>query len=265
MYDNGSLQDTIYCKDVEEREDAGTPGIVQKIRAALAFRVKDYIGQAFIHDRETLLMQRALGRLLRNLNVYLLGNMTTNCQPIISFLVYPDIGSGKHLHCRFVTKLLNDLFGIQARGGCACAGPYGHMLLNIDKTRALAIRSVQGYEGLKPGWTRISFSYYTPVEEMEFVVDAIEFIAKCGHRFLPLYDFDWRTGDWHFISTNTTDALSAETYLDGKEHDTNSQDNSMKYKDYMDTAKQIANTLSDCPEERALPDYIDPQLVKFRI
>lgn len=144
MWHFGHVKDTIYCKDIEEREDAGTPGIVQKIRAALAFRIKEYMGHALINEQENLLIQRALGALLEDPNIQVLGNKTfSERQPIISFLIYPesDIQHQKHLHCRFVTKLLNDMFGIQARGGCSCAGPYGHMLLGIDKARAVAIRS----------------------------------------------------------------------------------------------------------------------------
>ncbi|XXG43840.1 hypothetical protein AAC387_Pa01g3788 [Persea americana] len=265
QYVNGyDDKDTIYCKDIEEREDAGTPGIVQKIRAALAFRIKEYMGCSLIYEQENLLMQRAMQALSGNPNIQVLGNNAcTERQPIISFLIYPesDTQRQKHLHCRFVTKLLNDVFGIQARGGCSCAGPYGHMLLGIKKACAVAIRSAieLGYEGLKPGWTRVSLSYYTPVEEMEFVVAAIKFIAKYGHRFLPLYHFDWRTGAWNFLSSSIKKLSPASASSENHEHIRN------KYEDYMNTAEHIANTLSDCPKERTLPEYIDPQLVTFRI
>lgn len=118
---------------------------------------------------------------------------------------------------------------------------------------------MQGYEGLKPGWTRISFSYFTPVEEMEFVVAAIKFIAKHGHRFLPLYHFDWRTGAWNFISSNIKNFSLAPSSGKTQEYIRN------KYEDYMNTAEHIANSLSDCPKERPMPEYIDPNLVTFRI
>ncbi|XP_077242904.1 uncharacterized protein LOC143883443 [Tasmannia lanceolata] len=278
-YVNGfNENETLYCEDLEEREDAGTPGIVQKIRAALAFRVKQYMGPALIHAQETFLIRRALERLLKISTVHLLGNTWADRQPIISFLVYPKIARGKHLHCRFVTKLLNDLFGIQARGGCMCAGPYGHMLLNIDRARSMAIRSAieKGYEGLKPGWTRISFSYYTSVEEMEFVLDAIELIAMYGHRFLSLYNFDWRTGDWTFIDTTNNTNKATQLIISTLRSDTVNGDDQIrscisdvdlgaKYAEYIGIARRIAETLPDFPEERPRPKYIDPQLVTFMI
>lgn len=152
--------------EIEEREDAGTPPIVQKIKTALAFWVKEYIGYSVIEQMEHRYIEAALERLLPNPNIKVLGNTSAKRQAILSFLVYSTTNSssdgtkdgrdiegrfymwretgnkrGKPLHGPFVAKLLNDLFGIQARGGCACAGPYGHSLLNVDETRSLAFRS----------------------------------------------------------------------------------------------------------------------------
>jgi selenocysteine lyase/cysteine desulfurase len=162
--------DTVYCEDTEEREDAGTPAIIQKVRAALAFRVKDWVGEACIEEREQRMLALALRRIRKAANPslsLLLGGATGSTArrlPVLSFVVYPPVdvdrepssgtelardGGGNEelgvvrpqLHCRFVTKLLNDLFGVQARGGCACAGPYGHRLLGITPARAKAIKS----------------------------------------------------------------------------------------------------------------------------
>ncbi|VAH43068.1 unnamed protein product [Triticum turgidum subsp. durum] len=213
-------QDTLYYDDIEEREDAGTPPILQKIRASLAFWVKEYVGYDTMDLHERLFSEMAMKRLLHNPNVMVLGNTNAHHIPIFSFLIYPSVTvkekpfdafgepscdkqleTMKHkqlsLHGRFVTRLLNDLFGIQARGGCACAGPYGHTLLNVDNELSLCIRSavLEGYSGLKPGWTRLSFSYYLSKEEFKFILSAIEFIATYGHRFLSLYKFDWITGN----------------------------------------------------------------------
>ncbi|KAF0888119.1 hypothetical protein E2562_010822 [Oryza meyeriana var. granulata] len=216
-YVNGfNEEDTLYHDDIEEREDAGTPAIVQKIRASLVFWVKEYIGYDTMGLREQVYTEMAMKRLLDNPNVKVLGNTSTNRLPIFSFLIYPpmedsifdgvayepscdklEIVRRKRLplHGRFITKLLNDLFGIQARGGCDCAGPYGNILLDINDGLSLRIRSAihEGYLGLKPGWTRLSFAYYLSEEEFEFILDAIEFIAAYGHRFLPLYKFDWKS------------------------------------------------------------------------
>ncbi|VAH43069.1 unnamed protein product [Triticum turgidum subsp. durum] len=220
-YVNGfNEEDTLYYDDIEEREDAGTPPILQKIRASLAFWVKEYVGYDTMDLHERLFSEMAMKRLLHNPNVMVLGNTNAHHIPIFSFLIYPSVTvkekpfdafgepscdkqleTMKHkqlsLHGRFVTRLLNDLFGIQARGGCACAGPYGHTLLNVDNELSLCIRSavLEGYSGLKPGWTRLSFSYYLSKEEFKFILSAIEFIATYGHRFLSLYKFDWITGN----------------------------------------------------------------------
>lgn len=137
----------MYLDETEERENAGTPQIVQTIRAALAFSVKEYIGYEVIEKQEAMYMERALERLLPNPNIKVLGNITAKRQAILSFLIYSTslgnikVERDKPLHGGFVATLFNDLFGIQARGGCACAGPYGHNLLNIDETQSLKIRS----------------------------------------------------------------------------------------------------------------------------
>ncbi|KAJ8551567.1 hypothetical protein K7X08_021582 [Anisodus acutangulus] len=88
----------------------------------------------------------------------------------------------KRLHGPFVAKLLNDLIGIQARGGCACAGPYGHILLKVDEPQSLAFKDAieMGYSGVKPGWTRVSFPYMSK-EEFEFIHAALEFISIYGN------------------------------------------------------------------------------------
>ncbi|KAJ8769114.1 hypothetical protein K2173_000889 [Erythroxylum novogranatense] len=109
--------------------------------------------------------------------------------------------------------LLNDLFGIQARGGRACAGPYGHKLLNIDKATSLSIRSAieKGYVGVKPGWTRVSFPYYMSIEKFEYILGAIEFLAIYGQRFLPSYSFNWKSGSWCLKKKAFQDLKGKET------------------------------------------------------
>jgi len=153
-------------ENIEERENGGTPPIIQTVRSSLAFWVKEYIGYNEIEKREQLYINKALKRLVTNPNIKILGNLNAKRQAILSFLIYStanscsstdsssqehegelnlwqEMGSqrGKPLHGPFVAALLNDIFGIQARGGCACAGPYGHELLNINKSQSLAIRS----------------------------------------------------------------------------------------------------------------------------
>ena len=97
-----------------------------------------------------------------------------------------------------MVALLNDLFGIQARGGCACAGPYGHRLLAIDLTRSQAFERevLRGCEGIKPGWVRVNFNYFISERVFEYIVQAVQLIAEQGWKLLPDYTFDGKTGSW---------------------------------------------------------------------
>jgi len=104
----------------------------------------------------------------------------------------------RYLHHNFVVALLNDLFGIQARGGCSCAGPYGHRLLAIGPARSHAFREEIGHgcEGVKPGWTRVNLNYFISEATAEYIAAAVELIAADGYRLLPDYRFDPHTGLW---------------------------------------------------------------------
>ncbi|KAF7014414.1 unnamed protein product [Triticum aestivum] len=304
-YVNGfNEEDTLYYDDIEEREDAGTPPILQKIRASLAFWVKEYVGYDTMDLRERVFSEMAMKRLVHNPNVMVLGNTSAHRIPIFSFLIFPsvtmkekpfdDFGEPscdkqletmKHkqlpLHGRFVTRLLNDIFGIQARGGCACAGPYGHTLLNVDNELSLRIRSavLEGYSGLKPGWTRLSFSYYLSKEEFKFILSAIEFIATYGHRFLSLYKFDWITGNWTFRKQAVKYHIMREELSLHIEPLKQKNDqpklaymmdkpavNDKKFQSYLDSANKIALSMPDISNKIvSFPKGVDPDLVLFHI
>ena len=106
--------------------------------------------------------------------------------------------AGRHLHHNFVVALLNDLFGIQARGGCSCAGPYGHALLGIDLERSQEFeREIgRGCEGIKPGWVRVNFNYFISDTVADYVIEAVRLVAREGWRLLGDYDFDAASGLW---------------------------------------------------------------------
>ncbi|GAB2283340.1 hypothetical protein Dimus_017857 [Dionaea muscipula] len=297
-YVNGfSEEDTLYLEDIEERENAGTPPIIQTVKAALAFWLKEYIGYKTIEEQEHAHIQIALKRFGENKNIQILGNTSANRQAILSFLVYPTKRAGKPLHGPFVAKLLNDLFGIQARGGCACAGPYGHILLGVDKDYSLTFRSsilkyMQGYVGVKPGWTRISLPYYMSNEEVGFILAAVEFIAKYGESFLRLYHFNWKTGSWslrkvvfkELVLLNTTGkenmirrSLDEESKLSSllQEVSLKCFDNAKElikdysswveggngqefmYVSYLATAMYTASLLPKLPSQRKIPQVLD--------
>ncbi len=105
---------------------------------------------------------------------------------------------GGLLHHNFVVAVLNDLFGIQARGGCSCAGPYGHRLLGIDPARSQLFQDeiLDGCEGIKPGWVRLNFNYFITEPVFDYILAAVELVADQGWRLLPDYDFCPTTGSW---------------------------------------------------------------------
>ena len=102
------------------------------------------------------------------------------------------------LHHNFVVALLNDLFGIQARGGCSCAGPYGHRLLGYDllMSKAFEREIVRGGHGVKPGWARLNFNYFITEAQFEFILSAVDFVATHGWKFLTHYTFEPGPGNW---------------------------------------------------------------------
>jgi selenocysteine lyase/cysteine desulfurase len=194
-----------FSKDIETREMAGTPPILQTIKAALAMDLKSEIGVDRIESIEAEYTKDFLARLNRMPNIMMVGRVDPEEKiPIISFNIrHKD----KILHPKFVTKLLNDLFGIQSRAGCSCAGPYGHLLLGISDERSMEYRdSIQkGFFGLKPGWVRVNIHYTFSEKDVDFLAKAIAFTAEHGHLFLSRYSFDIRTGEWTHWGFRSTD------------------------------------------------------------
>ncbi|MEE9447597.1 MAG: aminotransferase class V-fold PLP-dependent enzyme, partial [Arenicellales bacterium] len=186
-----------FINDIEAREKGGTPGILQTLKAALVFEIKAAVGEDKIEALEHEMTQRAMTRWQANANIEVLGNTDpTRRIGILSFNIKTERGG--YLHPRFITTLLDDLFGIQTRAGCSCAGPYGHHLLGIDQAGSVKYRQwvSKGFDGIKPGWCRLGFHYSFDAAEVDYLIDAVTFVADCGHRFQPLYDFNVKTGLW---------------------------------------------------------------------
>jgi selenocysteine lyase/cysteine desulfurase len=185
----------VYLSDIEHREEGGTPAIVESIRAGLVFQLKAAVGVDAIRQRESDFIDRALDRWEANPSIEILGSHQAERLSIVSFVVRHD---GRYLHHNFIVALLNDLFGIQSRGGCSCAGPYGHRLLGIDiETSHEFEREIsRGCEGIKPGWVRVNFNYFISEAVFEFLLDAVDLVARDGWRLLPDYRFEPSSGLW---------------------------------------------------------------------
>jgi len=200
---------------IEEREKAGTPGVLQTLKAAMVFEIKDRVGADVICKREHELTSRALASWGDDENIEILGNPDAAKRVgIMSFNLKDD--RGNYLHHKFATALLNDLFGIQSRAGCSCAGPYGHRLLDIDLDTSERYRKAvqDGYCGMKPGWCRVGLHWVMDDDEADYVIAAVHFIAKHGHRFLSLYNFDLCTGTWsHKQEGNTLPTFDLDAAL----------------------------------------------------
>lgn len=185
-----------YLDDPVAREEGGTPAIVESVRAGLVFALKQAVGTDTIQAAEEHHWRRALTAWARNPAIEVLGNHHARRLSIVSFRIRH--GEHSYLHHNYVVALLNDLFGIQARGGCSCAGPYGHRLLAIDAatSHALLDEVAHGCDGIKPGWTRVNFNYFISDTVRDYLIDAVDLIATHGHRLLPDYRFDPHTGQW---------------------------------------------------------------------
>ena len=236
-----------YSPDIETREKPGTPGILQTLRAALAMELKDALGTERIARREAELCRLAHARLSGHPSIDLMGDVAPEHRlPIFSF----NIRAGTSwLHPRFVTTLLNDLFGIQSRAGCSCAAPYGHRILHIDNRTSRELRRsiMCGNVGLKPGWARLNFHFLHEDAEVDFICRAILFVAENGKWFLPFYRFDIHTGAWrHREHTDARAKFGLQEALAGgpREYDRDpagaEPDLSRLFDDYLEDAARWA-------------------------
>ena len=185
-----------YLAAPEHREEGGTPAIIDSIRAGLVFQLKQAVGVPTIRAAEERFLSRAVAAWTEEPTIELLGNLESERLSILSFVVRAP--SGKFLHHNFVVAVLNDLFGIQSRGGCSCAGPYGHRLLGIDIERSHEYEReiTGGCEGIKPGWVRVNFNYFLSDAVADYIVEAVRLTAREGWRLLGDYCFDTAGGRW---------------------------------------------------------------------
>ncbi|CAE7627898.1 ttcA [Symbiodinium sp. CCMP2456] len=201
-----------YIQNAEDREEAGTPDIVGCIRTGLVYHLHTLLPEQMI-EVEHRGLRMLLDRWALQPRIEVLGKMEAgqNRAAIVSFMIrYGNKPSGGlYLHYNYVVALLNDLFGIQARGGCACAGPYAQKLLGIDADLARSfdealLRSAQ--EVLRPGFVRLGVHFTMSDQDVELLAAAVEWIATNGWRLLPAYSFCVETGEWyHRLATPQQD------------------------------------------------------------
>lgn len=207
---NKSLQ--LYNDQIEVREEGGTPPIIESIRAALAFKLKDEVGVKTIKKIEHKYTLMAFDQLSKNPNIKILGSRSV---PRLCFFAFQIRHENKYLHHNFVVALLNDLFGIQGRGGCSCAGPYGHDLLELDGE--LSKKHIDelscGNIGSVPGWVRLNFNYFIPKDEFNYVIKSVNWVANHGWKLLKMYFFDDKNALWYVKNDKNTKLKSLNSFL----------------------------------------------------
>lgn len=220
-----------YHRDPELREESGTAGVVETIRCGLAVQLKENVTPRAIVARQDKISRQVLAHVRTIPELILLGSGSQNVKrlPIFSFMVRHPRGT--FLHHNFVCAVLNDVFGIQARGGCACAGRYAHDLMGIDQELAKEYQKVlvegekntdneeTNTEGLRPGFAKLSFPYFMSEAEVAFVLEALKMVATEGWKLLPQYGLNPDTGEWRHQTNSVFKErkwLSSIRYTDGK-------------------------------------------------
>ena len=184
-----------YISDIEVKEDGGTPGFIQGMKAAMAIRLKEQMGIKNIHEREQELIKETFQELQKIKGIHILAENITGRLGVFSF--YAD-----GIHHNLFTKLLNDRYGIQVRGGCSCAGTYGHFLLNVNfrLSKEITERIEAGDLSLKPGWIRLSLHPTMTGGELNFIINAIREIVRNASGWEKDYMYDIHTNEFHHLS-----------------------------------------------------------------
>ena len=198
-----------YIDDIETREDGGTPGFLQTIRIALSIQLKEEMGTQKIHDREEELNKIIFNHLLKIENLQMLAKSHTHRLGVFSFYI-------EDAPYNLIVKLLNDRYGIQTRGGCSCAGTYGHFLLHVDQQTSKEIEKhiLEGCMIERPGWIRMSIHPTMTTQEIEFICKAIKEVAENHVEWSKDYKFDAITNEFIFIESHTFETDLAHQWFE---------------------------------------------------
>jgi selenocysteine lyase/cysteine desulfurase len=186
-----------FVSDIEAREDGGTPPFLQTIRIALTIQLKEEMGTDNIARREKQIVKMVFEQLSGIDNLHILADNMRERLPIISFYI-------DDLHYNLAVKLLNDLYGIQTRGGCSCAGTYGHLLLKVDQyySKKITEKINKGDLTEKPGWIRASFHPTMTDEEVLFVLNSIKELAADFKKYEKDYNYNPKTNNFYHKSND---------------------------------------------------------------
>lgn len=197
-----------YVDNIESREDGGTPGFMQVIRAALALELKEQMGTAMIREREEELLDNAFSGIRKVPGIHILAPAIRDRLGVISFY-FDDI------HYNLVVKLLSDIYGIQVRGGCACAGTYGHFLLDVtyDHSHRITEMINRGDLSEKPGWVRLSLHPTMTDRELDLVITALNEIRADASKWSSDYTYNRRTNEFRHRSDNDAGKRLVESWF----------------------------------------------------
>ncbi|MFA6469667.1 MAG: aminotransferase class V-fold PLP-dependent enzyme [Bacteroidota bacterium] len=198
-----------FSPDIEIREDGGTPGFLQAIKASLAVQLKERMGIENIAAREHELASMMFGQMRAIPHLKLLADNIEDRLCMFSF--YFD-----NIHYNLVVKILNDRFGIQARGGCSCAGTYGHYLLHVDQRHSKSITDKidAGDLSEKPGWVRISLHPTTTNDEVLRITEALKQIEQNITHWKKDYRYDPHSNEFHHNNENGALAAMTEKWFE---------------------------------------------------
>ncbi len=201
-----------YLDDIEMREDGGTPAFLQTIKTALCVKLKEEMGTSNIKAREEEQVEFVWDRMLAIPGLHMLANNFKNRLGVLSFYI-------DNLHYNLGVRLLNDRFGIQMRGGCSCAGTYGHYLLHVDQETSNTITSAvsEGDMSNKPGWIRMSIHPTMSNTELAFIVDALEQLAANFKTWGKEYQYNTHTNEFKYLGGDYDDIqkLNVENWFEG--------------------------------------------------
>lgn len=200
-----------YIDEIEAREDGGTPAFLQTIRVALAIQLKEKMGVDRILAREHELLDMIWERFDRLPNLYVLANQHRERIGVMSFYI-------ENLHYNLGVKLLNDRFGVQVRGGCSCAGTYGHYLLNVDQefSKSITDQISQGILSAKPGWIRLSIHPVMTNEEITYILDAIEALHDHHEEWAADYEYNTHTNEFYYKDGDEFETKKVLEWFDPK-------------------------------------------------